>query len=109
MAEPTGENKQVNSDDSKYQDENFLKKLKLLAEQVGMTVEEAIERKLSKNQLKKMVKTEVSLPSGSDAGSYHLKSRFKAVSTKNCLQTLPSSHSKRSSKKSAKGLARSRN
>lgn len=59
MAELTDENNQVNSDDSKYQDENFLKKMKILADQVGISMEEAIERKLSKNQLKKMIKTEV--------------------------------------------------
>ena len=57
LKEKTG----TNFDEAKYDDENFMKKLKILAEKVGISVEEAKERKLSKNQLKKMIRNEVSL------------------------------------------------
>ena len=75
MTETKADN-QINCDDSKYEDENFMKKLAILAEKVGITVEEAKERKLSKNQLKKMIRNEVSLSSSQNTVVHLPKSIF---------------------------------
>ena len=108
MAGTKEENSRTNEDESKYENEKFLEKLKILAEKVGITVEEAVERKLSKNQLKKMIKNEVRVYRR--ATIPFLMHTFIAKNpTKTSVSTFPSRHSKQSRRRSAKGLVRNKN
>lgn len=50
---------QLSNDDSKFEDEKFVQKLKVIADQLGLSMDEVKEKKLSKNQLKKMLRGQV--------------------------------------------------
>lgn len=46
-------------DESKFEDAKYMEKLKVWSERVGLTIEEIKEKKITKNQLKKMFKQQV--------------------------------------------------
>lgn len=55
----TANENRLKDDESKFEDETYLSKLKPISEELGLSIEEIKERKITKTQLKKMLKDKV--------------------------------------------------